>query len=215
MSTSVPAGTSVAPGAAAAAGRAKANNRLLLILILVALGMGFFFLFGFSAIYTLYCKATGTAMRPNNVKIASAASVATGRFVAVRFESKIFDGLPLTFAVDHPQQQVEVGTYATNGYTVTNPTDQPLHVRPVHQVAPINATVSFAMRICFCFQDQVLAAHETKHFPVEYRFAPTLDARINDVALCYSLFDIKGGRVSEDLKRTEAAAKRAIVGDPE
>jgi cytochrome c oxidase assembly protein subunit 11 len=193
----------------------RTNNRLLFILLAVAAGMMLFFLFGFTAIYTLYCKATGTAMRPNNAKIAAAASVSTGRFIAVRFESKIFDGLPLTFAVDHPQQQVEVGTYATNGYSVTNPTDQPLHVRPVHQVSPINATVSFAMRICFCFQDQVLAPHETKHFPVEYRFAPTLDARINDVALCYSLFDIKDGRISPDLKRTEAAAKQAIVADPE
>ena len=61
----------------------------------------------------------------------------------------------------------------------------------------------------------MIAARETKSFPVVYRFAPALDERINDVALCYSVFDIRDGKASDDLKRIEDASKRAILADPE
>ena len=193
----------------------RSNNRMLLILGAFALGMMLFFLFGFKAIYTLYCTASGTAMKPNNQALALAPAVSTGRFITVRFESRIFDGLPVTFAVDAPQSRIEVGQEAKVTYRVTNTSDRPVHLRPVHQVSPINATLAFGMRICFCFQDQVLAPHETKSFPVVYKFAPKLDARINDVALCYSLFDVADGKSSAELVRTEAEAKRAIIAEPE
>ena len=193
----------------------RSNNRLLLILGATAIGMMLFFLFGFKAIYTLYCSVSGTAMRPNNAELAAAAPVSTGRFIAVRFESRVFDGLPVRFTAEHTEQRIEVGVDARNTYRVANLSDEPLHLRPIHQVSPINATPKFAMRICFCFQDQVLAPREEKTFPVVYRFAADLDPRINDVALCYSLFDVKDGRTSEELRRTEAAAKRAILAEPE
>ncbi len=195
--------------------RIRTNNRLLLILLCGALGMMLFFLFGFKAIYTLYCKASGTAMKPNNAAIAAAAPESTGRFIMVRFESRVFDGLPVRFTPEKAEERVEVGVDARNTYRVANLSDQPLHLRPVHQVSPINATPKFAMRICFCFQDQVLAPHEEKSFPVVYRFAAALDKRINDVALCYSLFDVKDGKASVELKTAEDAAKRAIVAEPE
>jgi cytochrome c oxidase assembly protein subunit 11 len=193
----------------------RSNNRMLLILGAFALGMMLFFLFGFKAIYTLYCTASGTAMKPNNQALALAPAVSTGRFITVRFESRIFDGLPVTFAVDAPQSHIEVGKEATVTYRVTNTSDRPIHLRPIHQVSPINATLAFGMRICFCFQDQVLAAHETKTFPVVYKFAPQLDHRINDVALCYSLFDVADGKTSAELVRTETEAKRALLAEPE
>jgi cytochrome c oxidase assembly protein subunit 11 len=193
----------------------RSNNRMLLILGAFALGMMLFFLFGFKTIYTLYCAATGTAMKPNNEALALAPAVSTGRFITVRFESRIFDGLPVTFVVDAPQSHIEVGQEAKVTYRVTNTSDRPVHLRPVHQVSPINATLAFGMRICFCFQDQVLAPHETKSFPVVYKFAPTLDRRIHDVALCYSLFDVADGKASAELVRTEAEAKRALLAEPE
>ncbi len=197
------------------AAQARANNRLFLILGLGALGMMLFFLLGFRGIYTLFCTMSGTAMRPNNTRLAAAPAVATGRYVAVRFESRVFDGLPVQFAVEHAQQRIEVGVEATNTYVLTNLSAQPVHVRPVHQVSPINATPQFAMRICFCFQDQIIAPHQTRRFPVTYRFAPALDQRINDIALCYSVFDVKDGKGSSALQQAEQAAKKAIIAEPE
>ena len=126
----------------------RSNNRLLLILGVIAIGMMLFFLFGFRSIYTLWCSVTGTGMRPNNTAITAAAPVATGRMLAVRFESKVFDGLPVRFTAEKSTDRIEVGTDATNTYQLTNLSDQPIHLRPIHQVSPINATTQFAMRIC-------------------------------------------------------------------
>ncbi len=192
---------------------ARGNNRLLLILGLVAVFMAVFFLFGFRSIYSLWCSVSGTAMTPNNKRLAIAAPTPTGRPLTVRSSAKIFDDLPVEFRAAHPEQTIEVGVEAANEYVLVNPTDRFLRIRPIHQVSPINATPVFAMRICFCFQDQVIAPHETKRFPVIYRFGPTLDPRINDVAVCYSVFEVRGGAVTPAAQAAEAAAKSAILGD--
>ncbi len=205
--------TFIAPATPAA--QRHANNRLLLILGLIAIGSMLFFLFGFRSFYRMWCSITGTRLNPNNPEIALATPTATGRFLKVHFESKVFDGLPIRFAVETVEDHIEVGRDARNTYRITNLSDRELQIRPVHQVAPINATPSFGMRICFCFQNQILKPHEEKVFPVVYRFAPDLDQRINDVSLCYSIFDIADGTGSADLKRVEGEVKRAIVADPE
>ncbi len=192
----------------------QANNRLLLILGLVAIGSMLFFLFGFRSLYRLWCDITGTRLNPNNPEIAAALPTTTGRYLKIHFESKVFDGLPIRFKVDKPEDRVEVGRDAQNTYRVINTSDRELHIRPVHQVAPLNATRSFGMRICFCFQTQVLKPHEEKVFPVIYRFAPDLDPRINDLSLCYSIFDIADGKGSAELTRVEGAVKRAILAEP-
>lgn len=204
--------TFVAPATPAA--QRHANNRLLLILGLIAVGSMLFFLFGFRSLYRMWCSITGTRLNPNNPEIALAMPTATGRFLKVHFESKVFDGLPIQFSVETPEDRIEVGRDAKNTYKLKNLSDRELHIRPVHQAAPINATRSFGMRICFCFQNQILKPGEEKVFPVVYRFAPDLDPRINDVSLCYSIFDIADGIGSADLKRVEGEAKRAIVAEP-
>lgn len=193
----------------------KANNRLVLILALIAIGSMLFFLFGFRSVYRLWCEITGTRLNPNNPEIAAALPTTTGRYLKVHFESKVFDGLPILFSVDKPEDRIEVGRDAQNTYRVINTSDRELHIRPVHQVAPLNATRSFGMRICFCFQNQVLKPHEEKVFPVVYRFAPDLDPRINDLSLCYSIFDISDGTGSPELIKAETAAKRAIIAEPD
>jgi hypothetical protein len=66
------------------------------------------------------------------------------------------------------------------------------------------------MRICFCFNDQVLQPGERKEFPVAFTFSPELDPRTSTVSVCYSLFEIRAGapRSEEQLriqKQIEAA----------
>jgi cytochrome c oxidase assembly protein subunit 11 len=160
-------------------------------------------------LYSLWCKVTGTGMNPNNAEVA-VLHAPTGRFVEVFFESKIYDGLPVSFGCAEPSVQVEVGREASNVYWLENTGTQVLHIRPIHQVSPIAATPHFGMRICFCFNDQVLQPGERKEFPVAFTFSPELDPRTSTVSVCYSLFEIRAGapRSEEQLriqKQIEAA----------
>jgi len=191
----------------------RSNMRALWMLGGGAILVMLFFLFGFRSLYRLWCSVTGTGLNPNNIAVTQAPAVATGRYLSVHFESKIFDGLPVLFWAEKPTDRIEVGSDANNTYHLRNLSDQPVHLRPVHQVAPYNASPHFAMRVCFCFQDQIIAAHEEKSFPVIYRFAPALDQRINDIALCYSVFNVVGAP-SAALIEAERKAKQAIMAEP-
>jgi cytochrome c oxidase assembly protein subunit 11 len=149
-------------------------------------------------LYSLWCSVTGTGMNPNNADVAAAADAPTGRFVEVFFESKIYDALPVRFWCEVPSVQVEVGREASNTYFLENTGKTTLHIRPIHQVSPISATPHFGMRICFCFNDQVLAPGERKEFPVVFNFSPELDERTSTVSVCYSLFSITPGAARSD-----------------
>ena len=196
------------------AGVAASNRRMLRILVGLAVGIGLISLFGFTTLYSLWCNATGTAMRPNMPGVASAAQVSTGRFVDAYFEGRIFDDLPVRFSADQPLQRIEVGKETINSYHFQNLSDRTIRIRPIHQVSPINATRTFGMRLCFCFQDQVIGPHETKDFPVAYTFSANLDQRIKTVTLCYSVFNIaEGVPPSADMKRVEALVKAAAMAE--
>lgn len=201
------------PDTAPSAAIQRSNLRALWILGGGAILLMLFFLFGFRSLYRMWCSVTGTGLNPNNIAVTQAAPVATGRFLSVHFESKIFDGLPVLFWAEKQTDRIEVGGDARNTYHLRNLSDKPVHLRPVHQVAPFNAAPHFAMRVCFCFQDQIIAPHEEKSFPVIYRFAPALDERINDIALCYSVFDVVGAP-SAALIDAERKAKEAIMAEP-
>lgn len=179
---------------------ATRNRRTLVVLIALPLGVAFFALFAFQPLYRLWCEATGTAVRPNMAVTGGA----TGRFVEVLFQAKAFDGLPVRFWSEHDRQRVEVGQDAMNTYYLENRSDRPIRIRPIHQVAPINAARSFGMKVCFCFNDQEIEAHGRREFPVVYAFDPGLDTRVETITLCYSLFDIAPGVArSAEMERIE------------
>ena len=71
----------------------------------------------------------------------------------------------MRFWCEQPSVQVEVGREAANIYHLENTGREILYIRPIHQVSPIAATPHFGMRLCFCFNDQVIQPGETKTFP--------------------------------------------------
>lgn len=176
------------------------NNRTLVVLVALPLGVALFALFAFRPLYQLWCRATGTAVRPN-VAVASSES---GRVIEVLFQAKAFDGLPVRFWSDADRQQVRIGQDAMNTYHLENLSDRTIRIRPIHQVAPINAAKCFGMKVCFCFNDQEVEPRGRRDYPVVYAFDPALDPRVETVTLCYSLFDIAPGAPrSAEMERIE------------
>lgn len=182
--------------------------RLALVLALLPVTMAALALLAMPPLYSLWCRITGTGMRPNAPQ-AALAQAPTGRFVEVFFESRVYDDLPVRFGCDQPVLEAEVGREALVTYRLTNTSDRTLHIRPIHQVSPAAAAAHFGMRLCFCFNDQTVLPGETLEFPVAFTFAPTLDPRVTAVSICYSLFAIDPGA-----PRSEAQLRiqRAIEG---
>jgi cytochrome c oxidase assembly protein subunit 11 len=141
-------------------------------------------------LYSLYCLVTGTGLNPS---AGPRADVPTGRFLEVFFEAKVFDGLPLVFTSAQPSLRVEVGREAATTFRLINPSAHDVFIRPIHQVSPNAAVPHFGMRLCFCYNDQVVKAGEDKEFPVVFSFDPALDPRIGTATVCYSLFRIEPG----------------------
>ncbi len=176
--------------------------RLVLLVVAVPLLMGLLAMVGMPRIYSLWCAITGTALRPNNPEVSAATPSSTGRFVDVFFEAKVFDKLPVEFGAKEPMIQVEVGREGTNTYYLHNTSTQTLHIRPIHLVSPNSATPHFGMRVCFCFNDQVVQPGERKEFPVVFAFSPELDPRTANVSICYNLFtiDAAASRSAEQIR---------------
>jgi len=209
-----PESNSVAEPAPAPAATAAGNAKLLLVLAGIAVVMVAFAFVVLPPLYSLICREGGSSMNPNNPTVANAPAVATGRFVEVFFESKIFDQLPLRFVPEHERQRVEVGTDTGNLYRLQNLSDRVVRFRPIHQVDPGIIQEHFGMKVCFCFNDQEIGPGEERELPVVYRFDPAMDARVQDVTICYSLLAlVEGEDEAGSLKRLEQAggSKGAVV----
>ena len=147
------------------------------------------FFFWYPRFYSLWCRMTGTQVSPN-ATAALLPATSTGRMVEVTFLTRVFNELPVGFRAEHERLQVEVGQDARTIFHFTNHSDRPVRFRPVHLVSPTRASAHFGLKLCFCFNDQTLAANESKSFPVIFRFAPEMDTRIQHVTVNYSVFPL-------------------------
>jgi cytochrome c oxidase assembly protein subunit 11 len=178
-------------------------------IVVLPIAIGLIALFGFRAFYQLWCRQTGTSLRPNDPAVAAMLGVHTGRFIKVWFESRVDDALPVDFGPDAASAQVEVGMDGRATYRIANRSDRAVRIRPVHYIAPINASTAFGMKVCFCFNDLTLAPHESRAYPVIFEFAPRLDDRIHTVTICYTLFSLESG---EDELQLNRRIEKTIAG---
>ena len=58
--------------------------------------------------------------------------------------------------------------------------------------APAQAAQYFQKLECFCFQQQTLAAGETRQFPVVFFVDPRIPADVKTITLSYTFFEVAG-----------------------
>ena len=172
--------------------RAK-NNKLVLKLVIVAVIMGSA---GFTALpwFKMWCDTyfgNGDAIDQKGVLAADAE--AHGRPIKVYFEARALDGLPVLFFPEERIQTARPGEKVRNVYKFKNTSSEPVHFRPIHDVAPLMAAQMYKMEICFCFNDQVIPAYGTNEYEVVYYFEPDIDPRIG---MCTVRYDLH--KISED-----------------
>ena len=143
-------------------------------------------------LYRMFCQATGfdgTTQRADK-----ASDVVLDRTVNIRFDTNV-RGLPMVFKAEQVTQKVRIGETGIAYFDVTNTSDKPILARASYNVVPEQTGAYFQKLQCFCFDDQTIAAGETRQFPMQYFIAPEMveDAEVdgvNEITLSYTFYPV-------------------------
>jgi cytochrome c oxidase assembly protein subunit 11 len=166
------------------------NRRLSTRLAIVALGM---FGFGFALVpfYNQICQAIGMYSLEQKDELPANTQIDASRTVTIEFDSNIRD-LPWHFKPVVNHITVHPGEVATVEYEVINARNSAVTGQAVPSYGPAMAGEYFRKVECFCFQQQTLAAGETRRMPVTFVVDPKLPKDVNTIAISYTFFEVAG-----------------------
>jgi cytochrome c oxidase assembly protein subunit 11 len=166
------------------------NRRLSRKLAVVALGM---FGFGFAMVpfYNQICQALGIYTLEQKSELPANTQVDASRTVTVEFDSNTRD-LPWRFQPTQRHITVHPGEVATVEYEVINVRGSAVTGQAVPSYGPSAAGEYFHKIECFCFQQQTLAAGETRRMPVTFVVDPKLPKDVATISLSYTFFEVAG-----------------------
>jgi cytochrome c oxidase assembly protein subunit 11 len=155
--------------------------------------------FASKPIYDTFCRVTGFG---GTTQVAESFSGETiERFMQVRFDSNVRDGLPLEFKPEVKQARIQVGRNTLAFYEVTNLSDKPYEIVANYNVVPHTMGPVFVKLECFCFEDQTIQPGQTRRYPVVFYIDPEIENErgldeISMVTLSYSFFESKRARTA-------------------
>ena len=152
------------------------NNRRIAIVLaagtLAMLGLAF----ASKPLYDTFCRVTGYG---GTTRIASAApDEVLSRSVNIRFDANVAD-VPLLFKPLQTELSLNLGEHGLAFYEVSNTSSKDVSVIASYNVTPHKVGRFFNKLECFCFEERVIAAGETKRLPVVFFVDPALDDERN------------------------------------
>lgn len=167
------------------------NTTLLRKLVVVALLM-FGFGWALVPIYRKICEVTGinllTNRDPQAVERAANTQVDTSRTVVIEFDANRHGPWRFQPRVNH--LSVHPGELVQVEYDLVNTEARPMAGQAIPSYAPLQAGQYFQKLECFCFQQQVLQAHEMRSFPVVFFIDPDLPRDVTQITLSYAFFEL-------------------------
>jgi len=168
------------------------NQRSFLHMALVAVAM---FGFGYLLVplYDVFCEITGLNGKTGRVtpaEVAASYEPDLNRTVTVQFVANNNSGMPWDFKPVASSMQVHPGQMYGTTFVASNQTGRDMVGQAVPSVAPTKASRYFNKTECFCFDQQPLAAGETKDMPVRFIVDPRLPKGVKTLTLAYTLFDV-------------------------
>lgn len=143
---------------------------------LVMFGLGF----AVAPLYDLYCQLRG---------IDAGSAAAVGRPVTIRFDTNVTGNLPWDFEPLARRIEVRTGELAEARFIAHNRTGRAITGRAVANVIPWQATQYFQKTDCFCFEEQPLAAGESREMVVRFAVSPALPEAIDSLILSYTFMN--------------------------
>lgn len=166
------------------------NRRLSTRLAIVALAM---FGFGFALVpfYNQICAALGVNSLVEKSELPENTQVDASRSVTIELDANT-RGLPWRFEPTVRHVTVHPGELATIEYEVINVRGAAVTGQAVPSFGPESAGEYFHKIECFCFQQQTLAAGETRRMPVVFVVDPKLPRDVTTISLSYTFFEVAG-----------------------
>ena len=170
--------------------RTKQNRRLSTKLAIVALAM---FGFGFALVpfYNQICAALGLNSLVERSEVPKNTQIDASRTVTIELDSNTHD-LPWRFKPVVNHVRVHPGEVTTVEYEVINVRGSAVTGQAVPSYGPAMAAEYFHKLECFCFQQQTLAAGETRRMPVTFVVDPKLPRDVGTISLSYTFFEVAG-----------------------
>jgi cytochrome c oxidase assembly protein subunit 11 len=128
-------------------------------------------------LYRLFCQVTGfggTTMIASESKAASAAAMATGAKISIRFDASAASNMPWTFRPAQATDTVTIGERDIATYVAKNVSNEPITGMATFNVTPEQAGKYFNKIQCFCFTEQTLAPGQEVTMPVLYFVDPAM-----------------------------------------
>jgi len=172
--------------------RKKRNGRSFVRVAAVAVAM---FGFGYLLVplYDVFCEITGLngkTGRENEAAAVARYQPDLSRTVTVQFVANNNVGMPWEFGPVVASMDVHPGKIYQTAFTARNPTGHDMVGQAVPSVAPNKASRYFNKTECFCFNQQPLAAGESKEMPLRFIVDPNLPKDVQTLTLAYTVFDV-------------------------
>lgn len=172
---------------------ARSNRTMVRKLVVVALLM-FGFGWALVPIYRKICEVTGinllTTRDAGVERRARNTQVDTSRTIVVEFDANRQG--PWRFSPHVRHVEVHPGELVHVDYDLVNLEARPMAGQAIPSYAPLQSARYFQKLECFCFQQQTLAAGETRRFPVVFFVDPALPRDVTQITLSYTFFEVPG-----------------------
>ena len=179
--------------------------RKLLVVALLMFGFGW----ALVPIYRKICEVTGINLLTNRdpavEKRAANTQVDTSRRVVVEFDANRKG--PWRFKPHLNHVEVHPGELVHVEYDLVNLETRPMAGQAIPSYAPLQSAAYFQKLECFCFEQQTLAAGETRKFPVVFFIDPKLPRDITQITLSYTFFEIPAATPQDGAPRAAAGAR--------
>ena len=166
------------------------NSRIAIFAAAGAFGM-LGLAFASKPLYDAFCRVTGYG---GTTQIAEAAPTAVlDREVTVRFDANTA-GTPVLFRSLQTKMPARLGEHGLAFYEVTNPSDQDVSLIASYNVTPHKSGRFFNKIECFCFEERIIKAGETKKLPVIFFIDPSIEEEpgtddVRTITLSYTFFN--------------------------
>jgi cytochrome c oxidase assembly protein subunit 11 len=173
---------------------APAENRAILRKLLLVAVLMFGFGWALIPLYRKICEATGINLLTNRDPAVEARArntqVDTSRRIVVEFDANKQG--PWRFKPHVNHVTVHPGEMVHVEYDLVNLEGRAMAGQAIPSYAPMQSARYFQKLECFCFKQQVLAAGETRSFPVVFFIDPDLPKDVTQITLSYTFFEVAG-----------------------
>jgi len=175
-------------------GAASTENRAILRKLLLVAVLMFGFGWALIPLYRKICEVTGINLLTNRDPAVEARArntqVDTSRTVVVEFDANKQG--PWRFKPQVNHLTVHPGELVHVDYDLVNLEARAMAGQAIPSYAPMQSARYFQKLECFCFKQQVLAAGETRRFPVVFFIDPDLPKDVTQITLSYTFFEVAG-----------------------